>query len=122
VLVDWVLAGLEETLHECLVDNRHRHRGFVIGLGEVTATQDWDGKILQILAAHAVPRGSFFIHFRRRMACDVNHLAPVIGEGIIERQSRSLHARQTIEAIFDLTIECVQSRQSIGRGRVVQPN
>src|ERR1039458_8303488 len=51
------------------------------------------------------------------VAGHVDQLAPIIGERVVECQSRSPPSGQAVQPIFELAIERVQFRQGIGGGR-----
>src|SRR6266576_1594772 len=106
VLIQGVFVALEKALHESLVDDGHGRGGFIVPCGKLAPTQDRHAKILKIVGAHAVPgRASFLVEFGRRMAGDHDELAPVVGKRVIESQSGTLNARETVELFFKLAVE-----------------
>ena len=116
-----ILARLEEALHEGLVHDRHKLGGLVVGLAERASPEEGHTEVLEIAGAHAVPGGAaFFAHFRRGMARHVNHFAPVVGQRVVERQTRSPYARQAIEAFFELAVHRCELRLRVRRRRRVQ--
>ena len=82
-----------------------------------------DAEVLQIIGAHTIPgRARLLIHFGWRMSRHHNHLAPVIGQRIVQGETRPLHSRQAVEAILKLTIERLKLRQRVGSRRPIQRN
>ena len=54
------------------------------------------------------------------MAGDEDQLAPVVGERVVEREPRALHAGQPIEPLLELAIERRELSARVGRRRPVQ--
>src|SRR5205085_1479488 len=114
VLINGIFIAFEEAFHKSLVHDGHRRRGLIVGCGEVPSPQNWNAEILKIIGAHAVPRGTrLFVHLFCGMAFDQNQLPPVVSEWVVKGKSGTLYSRQTVEAIFDLPIKRLQSRQRI---------
>jgi hypothetical protein len=54
------------------------------------------------------------------MARDENQFAPVVRQRVVEREARTLHARQAVEPLLDLPVERRQFARRVRRGRAVQ--
>ncbi len=99
VLIERILVGLEEVLHECLVHDGHVLGRLVVGGGEVAAAHQLHAELLQVVRAHAVPRRTGLLAGGgQRLAGNQDALAPVVGERVVEREPGALHARDARRA------------------------
>src|SRR5215469_4705302 len=89
VTIERIFAIFKKSLHESFIHNRDIRRGLIISFGEIAASPKWLVKQLQIIRAQAYPRRfRVLVELSRRMALDHDHLAPVVGERVIEREAR----------------------------------
>ena len=58
VLIQRFFRALEKALHEGFVDDGHGRSGFIVRRTERAPAQNWHAKILKIVGAYAVPRGT----------------------------------------------------------------
>src|SRR5262249_50289551 len=101
VVSERIFVALEKAPDERFVHHGDWRRTFVVGIGERTAADDGDAKIVQVAGADAVPgRPGRFTHGRNRMASHDNQLAPVVGERVVKREPGRLDARQTGQTLF----------------------
>jgi len=120
VLLDGIFIGFEETLDESFVDEGDGSGGFIVGVGEVTATDELHAEILEILGADAVPRSAaLFIEFCGRMAGHKDEFAPVFGEGIVHGQAGSFDAGNMVEFVLQAAIQGNELGLGVGGGWIV---
>ena len=82
---------------------------------------DRHAEVLQVVRADAVPRrAGLLAGLRRRMPGHEDQLAPVVGERVVERESRLLDAGEAVEPLLELAIERGQLSARVGGRRPVE--
>src|SRR5262249_15774934 len=115
------LVRLEEAPDEGLVHDRHVFGRIGIGRGEVSAPNESNAEILQIVRTDPIPRGDRWISRRPdRMARRKHELAPVGGERVVEREPRTSYAWQPTDSLLHVAIERGELWAGVVRGRSVE--
>ena len=118
VLSERVFVFIEESPDEGFVYDSDRRGILVIRAREFAAAHHLHAQHAEIIGADAVPGGAGVpSHLAGRMSGDHDEFAPVIDQGVVERESRAPHTGDLIEARFHLAIHRFELRKSVGAGR-----
>ena len=121
VLPQGIFVAAEESLGERFVDDRDGRGGFVVATVKIPSADQFHTEVLQVLSAHPVPGGARgLVQLRCGMAGDEDEFAPIVGERVVQRQTRSGHAGKTIESVFNIPVKRRQLRLAVSRRRVIE--